>query len=82
MPDPFRVAIIGHTGHGNYGHYLDRAFEGVEGTEVIALSDPDDEGRNPLSERFSERLRPLVLATESRLSKTANKLRGKIRGHQ
>ena len=45
MSDLFRIAIIGHTGRGNYGHYLDRAFEGVEGTEVVALADPDDEGR-------------------------------------
>ena len=23
-----RVAIVGHTGRGNYGHYLDMAFAG------------------------------------------------------
>jgi predicted dehydrogenase len=41
----FRVGIIGHTGRGDYGHYLDRAFEGVEGTHVVAVSDPDPAGR-------------------------------------
>lgn len=45
MTKPYRVAIIGHTGRGGYGHYLDRAFEGVEGTQVVAVSDPDPTGR-------------------------------------
>ena len=40
-----RVAIIGHTGRGNYGHGVHRAFVGVEGTEIVALADPDDDGR-------------------------------------
>jgi len=45
MPNPFRVAIIGHTGRGGYGHYLDCAFTGVAGAEVVALADPDPAGR-------------------------------------
>lgn len=40
-----RVAIIGHTGRGNYGHYVDQAFVGVEGATIVALSDPDEAGR-------------------------------------
>lgn len=40
-----RVAIVGHSGRGNYGHYLDMAFVDVEGAEVVALADPEDEGR-------------------------------------
>ena len=43
--DHFTVAIIGHTGRGGYGHYLDRAFQGVDGTRVIAVSDPDEAAR-------------------------------------
>lgn len=43
--DHFTVAIIGHTGRGGYGHYLDRAFQGVEGTRVVALADPDEAAR-------------------------------------
>ncbi|NBT96088.1 MAG: gfo/Idh/MocA family oxidoreductase, partial [Chloroflexi bacterium] len=39
------MAIIGHTGRGGYGHHLDRAFQGVEGTRVIAVSDPDEAAR-------------------------------------
>ncbi len=45
MSKLLRVAIIGHTGRGSYGHYLDRAFEGVEGSEVVAVADPDANGR-------------------------------------
>ena len=41
----FRIGIIGHTGRGGYGHSLDMAFVGVEGVEIVALADPDDEGR-------------------------------------
>jgi predicted dehydrogenase len=40
-----KVGIIGHTGRGNYGHYLDMAFVGVEGAEIVALADPDEAGR-------------------------------------
>jgi len=39
------VAIVGNTNRGKYGHYLDMGFVGVEGAEIIALADPDDEGR-------------------------------------
>ena len=46
MNKKHRVGIIGHTGRGGYGHYLDLAFSGVEGAEVIAVSDPDDSGRH------------------------------------
>jgi len=30
----YRVAIIGHTGRGSYGHYLDQSFVGVEGAST------------------------------------------------
>ena len=40
-----KIGIIGHTGRGNYGHYLDMAFVGVEGAEIVALADPDEAGR-------------------------------------
>ena len=40
-----RIAIIGNTNRGRYGHYLDMAFVGVEGAKIVGLADPDDEGR-------------------------------------
>jgi predicted dehydrogenase len=39
------VAIIGHTGRGNYGHWLDEASAGVIGTRVVSVADPDEAGR-------------------------------------
>jgi predicted dehydrogenase len=41
----FRAAIIGHTGAGNYGHGLDLIFAGRPNIEVVAMSDPDANGR-------------------------------------
>lgn len=46
-----KVAIIGHTGRGNYGHYLDEAFVGVEGARIVALADPNEAGRQQAIER-------------------------------
>lgn len=40
-----RVAVVGHTGRGNYGHFLDMAFVGVEGARIVAVADPDAAGR-------------------------------------
>ncbi len=41
----WRVVILGHTGRGNYGHGLDIAFRGVENVEIVAVADPDADGR-------------------------------------
>ncbi|MEM7030434.1 MAG: Gfo/Idh/MocA family oxidoreductase [Chloroflexota bacterium] len=46
-----KVVIIGHTGRGNYGHYLDGTFVGVDGAEIVALADPDEVGRQQAVER-------------------------------
>jgi predicted dehydrogenase len=51
MTEAYRVAIIGHTGRGGYGHSLDRAFEGVPGTQVVAVADPDEAGRAAAMQR-------------------------------
>ena len=40
-----RAAIIGHTGHGNYGHDHDLIFNGRENITVVAVADPDPAGR-------------------------------------
>ena len=47
----FRAAIIGHTGHGNYGHGLDIAFMGFPNIEIVAVADPDEAGRTQVQER-------------------------------
>ena len=41
-----RVAVIGHTNRGNFGHAMDTAFSRVPGTRIVAVSDPDENGRN------------------------------------
>ena len=42
---PYKVAIIGRTGHGGFGHGWDLAWNGVPGVQVVAVSDPDEKGR-------------------------------------
>lgn len=41
-----RAAVIGHTGRGDYGHGLEKIFEGRPGVELVALADPDATGRD------------------------------------
>jgi predicted dehydrogenase len=48
---PWRAAIIGRTGHGDYGHGLDMAFEGIERVIVVGLADPDPAGRSRGAQR-------------------------------
>ena len=43
--EPMTAAVIGHTGHGDYGHGLDVVFNGVPGVKVVAVADPDGVGR-------------------------------------
>jgi predicted dehydrogenase len=40
----YRVAVIGHTGRGNYGHGIDTVWREVAGTEVVAVADADPKG--------------------------------------
>ena len=51
MPKTYRAAVIGHTGRGNYGHQLDLAFQGLPGVQVIAVADPDADGRAAAAKR-------------------------------
>ena len=45
MPNKdYKVAIIGHTGRGNYGHGLDIVWKDVPKTKVVAVADADQEG--------------------------------------
>jgi predicted dehydrogenase len=40
-----KAAVIGHTGRGDYGHGMDGIFQNREGIEVVAVADPNAEGR-------------------------------------
>jgi len=40
-----KAAVIGHTGRGDYGHGLEDIFANRPGIDLVALADPDPEGR-------------------------------------
>lgn len=44
MPKTYRVAVIGHTGRGNYGHGLDTVWLGFPGVEIVGVADADPQG--------------------------------------
>lgn len=41
----YRVAVIGHTGRGNYGHGIDTVWHAFPNMEVVAVADADEKGR-------------------------------------
>lgn len=47
-----KAAVIGLTGRGDYGHGLDLIFQGRPGIELVALADPDAEGRRKAAARI------------------------------
>jgi predicted dehydrogenase len=49
------AAVIGHTGHGNFGHNMDIVFNDRPGIEVIAVADPDEKGRAGAQQRTRAR---------------------------
>src|SRR5437667_6636200 len=44
MPKTYRVAVIGRTGKGNYGHGLDVVWKALDNVEIVAVADPDEKG--------------------------------------
>src|SRR5262245_14368421 len=53
MPDKrYRVAVIGSTGRGDYGHGLDAAFRGVDRAEIVAVADDNPAGLRKVGERL------------------------------
>jgi predicted dehydrogenase len=55
VPRHYRVAVIGHTGRGNYGHGLDTVWRALENVQVVAVADPDARGRAAAQERLRAR---------------------------
>lgn len=51
----FRVAAIGHTGRGDFGHSMDTFWKRVPGTELVAVSDPVEKGLNAAVKRLALR---------------------------
>lgn len=55
MAEKFRVAVIGSTGRGDYGHGIDTVWKEVPETEVVAVADENDEGRAKAASRTGAR---------------------------
>src|SRR4051794_40366223 len=47
----WRIAVIGRTGRGNYGHGLDVVWKEFDNVEVVAVADPDEKGRAAAAKR-------------------------------
>lgn len=52
MARNYRVAVIGRTGFGGYGHGLDVVWKEIPGAAVVAVADPDDKGRAAAAKRL------------------------------
>lgn len=49
---PLKVAVIGHTGRGNYGHGLDTMWQRIGGVNIVAVADADPRGRSLATKRL------------------------------
>src|SRR2546423_654446 len=52
MPRPFRVAVIGRTGRGNYGHGIDVVWREVKDVQIVAVADENEAGRQAAQKRL------------------------------
>jgi predicted dehydrogenase len=53
MPKKYRVAVIGRTKRGDYGHGLDVVWKSVDNVEVVAVADEDESGRSAAAQRLN-----------------------------
>lgn len=51
-PDTYRVAVIGHTGKGNYGHGVDLVWNFVDRAKAVAVADANPAGRAAAGKRI------------------------------
>jgi predicted dehydrogenase len=49
----YRVAVIGSTGKGDYGHGLDTAFVGVERAKIVAVADDNPTGLARVADKLA-----------------------------
>jgi hypothetical protein len=52
MVKKYRVAIIGRTGKGNYGHGLDIVWQALDDVEIVAVADENEKGRIEAAKRL------------------------------
>src|SRR5687767_4844023 len=55
MAKSYRVAVIGRTGKGNYGHGLDVVWKALDNVEVVAVADENEKGRAAAAQRLGAR---------------------------
>jgi hypothetical protein len=55
----YRVAVIGRTGRGNYGHGLDTVWRDLPNIDLVAVADDNEQGR-PVAKLCRRLLWPLV----------------------
>jgi predicted dehydrogenase len=48
----YRVAVIGRTGKGNYGHGLDIVWKALDNVEIVAVADEHEQGRTAAAKRL------------------------------
>ncbi len=48
----YRVAVIGRTGRGNYGHDLDVVWRDVPNSDIVAVADENEKGRAAAAQRL------------------------------
>jgi predicted dehydrogenase len=53
MPEKYRIAVIGRTGRGDYGHGLDTVWRDVSNCDVIAVADDNKMGLAAAGKRLS-----------------------------
>ena len=51
--ETIRVAVIGHTGRGNYGHGLDTVWQQIPGTQIVGVADADPKGLEKALKRLN-----------------------------
>src|SRR5688572_19899292 len=52
MPRNYRVAVIGRTGRGNYGHGLDVVWREFKNVQIVAVADENEQGRIAAQKRL------------------------------
>ena len=52
MAKEYRVAVIGRTGRGNYGHDVDVVWLDIPNVKVVAVADESEEGRKAAQQRL------------------------------
>ena len=53
MPAKYRVAVIGHTGRGNYGHGVDTVWLQLPQCEIVGVADANEQGLAAAVKRLS-----------------------------